>query len=243
MSGAIAGSTFGAIWLTATLWAVLDSESRGRSPFVWGLLTFFLGPFALGAYAITADRDGRSPAEGRRTYFFTASFFFLGVSYATLVALLAVALDAGVAAHPIGSHDARVAIAILLAVLVFATPLWAFHWVVALGLLEDDSAGGDGHALFLLVRRYGAVVLVIAGLVTIGFGIYLVFTLIAALMGVFDGGRDRFLPVLAFLPLTVVLMAYHWMAIFGSSHYRRLAADYEGTIATPSSPSGGVASG
>ncbi len=241
MSGAIAGGTFGGIWLTATLWAVLDSEARGRNPFVWGFLTFVFGPFALGAYAITGDRDTIvSPHTRRRTYYFTASFFFLGVVYANLIALVAVALDAGISQHPIDSHDARVATAILLALLVFALPLWVFHWILALGLLDQTHGEAEDRALFLLLRRYGAVVLVIAGLVSIGFGVFLVFTLLAKIMGVYEGGRDQFLPVIAFLPLTGVLMFYHWFAIFGSSRYRALAARFEaaGVAAAPQPEAG-----
>jgi hypothetical protein len=228
MSEMIAGWTFGGIWLTATLWAALDAEARGRNPIVWGFLTFVFGPFALGAYAITGDRDATSsPAGRKRTYYFTAAFFFLGVAYASLVALVAVALDAGVSQHPIDSDDARVATAILLALLVFAMPLWAFHWVQTLGLLETTVSEREDRMLFLTARRYGAVVLVLGGLVSIGFGIFLVFSLFAAVMGVFDGSRDQFLPVLAFLPMTGLIMAYHYFAIFQSAHYRALAQRFE----------------
>jgi hypothetical protein len=242
MSEMIAGWTFGGIWLAATLWAVLDAEARGRSPFIWGFLTFIFGPFALGAYAITGDRDetSASPEGRRRTYYFTAAFFFLGVVFASLVALLAVALDAGVAQNPIDSDDARVATAILLALLVFAMPLWAFHWVQALGMLERPS--NEERELFLVVRRYGAVVLVTSGLVAIGFGVFLVFSLFAALLGVYEGSRDQFLPVLAFLPLTGLLMGYHWIAIFGSSRYRQLAARYESAGKPATAPPGAPAS-
>jgi hypothetical protein len=228
MSEAIAGWTFGGIWLTATLWAVLDSEARGRSPIIWGLLTLIFGPFALGAYAITGEHDAiMSPQVRRRTYYFTASFFFLGVVYASLIALLAVALDAGISQEPISSHDARVSIAILLALLVFALPLWLFHWMLALGLVNEDRGEKEQRALFFVLRRYGAVVLVISSLVLIGFGVFLLFTMFAGILGVYEGGRDQFVPVLAFLPLTAALIVYHWFAVFGSAQYRAMAARFE----------------
>lgn len=227
MTPAIVGWTFAGIWLTAALWAVLDAEARGRNPVVWGFLTFFFGPFALGAYAITGGRETVSEDARRRTYFSTASFFFLGVVYASLVALIAVALDASVAQDPLDSDEARIATAILLAVLFFGLPLWAFHWFQALSFLHYSHGEREDRAAFLLFRRYGAVVLVISGLVAVGFGIYIMFNFFAALMGVFQGSRDSFLPVVAFLPLTGLLIAYHWLAIFGSSHYRALAARFD----------------
>jgi hypothetical protein len=231
MAPAIAGWTFGGVWLTATLWAVLDAEARGRNPVVWGFLTFFFGPFALGAYAITGGRETASEDARRRTYFSTASFFFLGVVYASLVALIAVALD---------SDESRIATAILLAVLFFGLPLWAFHWFQALAYLERSHGEREDRAAFLLFRRYGAVVLIISGLVAVGFGIYVMFTFFAAIMGVFEGGRDSFLPVSAFLPLTGLLIAYHWLSIFGSKHYRALAARFDPSV--PAAPPGPPAS-
>ena len=230
MPGAIFGA-FWAVWLVAPLWTFFDAEERGRSAILWAILALVFGPVGLAVYAITlgrSDASGLLPGARGRQYLFTAAFFFLLIVYITLVGLLLVALDAAWASDPLDGEDARLATAILLALLVFALPLWAFHWVRAQALLDETEDEPQRRALFLLERGYGGAVILFGSLVAIGFGIFLVFSLFAAVMDVFEGGRDQFIPVLAFLPLTLLVVGYHWLAIFGSSKYRQLASSFAG---------------
>lgn len=234
MPGTIFGA-FWAVWLVAPLWVFFDAEERGRSAILWAVVTLLIFPFfpiGLLVYAITlgrTDASGLLPGARGRQYLFTASFFFLVVVYVTLVGLMLLALDAAWASDPLSGNDARLITAVLLAFLVFALPLWAFHWVRAQALLDGTEDEPQRRVLFLLERGYGGAVIFFGSLVALGFGIFLVFSLFAAIMDVFQGDRDQFLPVVAFLPLTLLVLGYHWLAIFGSSRYRQLAARFAGT--------------
>ncbi len=227
--GAIVGWIFVGPWLVVPLWTFFDAEERGRNGILWAAITFIFFPFfpvGLVVYAVMLGRDegsGLSPGARGRQYLFTAACFFLLVAYITLAGLLLVALDAAWSDHPLSGDDARLATSILLAFLVFALPLWAFHWVRAQALLDEAHDAAQQRALFVLERGYGGAVILIGALITVGFGVFLVFTLFAAIMGVFQGGNEQFIPVVAFLPLTLIIVAYHWTAIFGSEKYQELA--------------------
>ncbi len=246
MAGAIFGWTFAGAWLVVPLWTFFDAEERGRNGILWAVITSLFFPFfpvGLVVYAIMLGRDegsGLSPGARGRQYLFTAAFFFLLVAYGTLVGLLVVALDAAWSDNPLDGDDARVTTAVLLAILVFALPLWAFHWVRAQALLDEAHDTAQQRALFVLERGYGGAVILIGTLITVGFGVFLVFTLFAAIMDVFQGGSEQFIPVVAFLPLTVIVVAYHWTAIFRSKKYQELAgvaASVAAPAPTPSPPS------
>lgn len=216
-------------WLVLPLWTFFDAEERGRNGIMWAVITSLPFPFfpvGLVVYAVMLGRDegsGLSPGARGRQYLFTAAFFFLLLAYSTLVGLLIVALDAAWSDDPLSGDDARLATSILLAFLVFALPLWAFHWVRAQALLDEAHDAAQQRALFVLERGYGGAVILIGALISVGFGVFLVFTLFAAIMDVFDGGSEQYIPVVAFLPLTLVVMAYHWTAIFRSKKYQELA--------------------
>lgn len=243
MAGAAVGWMFWALWLVIPLWTFFDAEERGRSSILWAILTLVFGPLGLAVYAITLGREdtrGLLPGSRGRQYLFAAAFFFLLVVYVTLVGLLIVALDAAWGTDPLSGDDARLATAVLLAILVFALPLWAFHWVRAQSLVDEAKEESMRRVLYLLERGYGGAVVLIGSLVTIGFGIFLVFALFAAVMDVYEGGRGPFIPVIAFLPLTLLVLAYHWLAIFRSPKYRELAATVAETgepAAAPVEPS------
>ncbi|MCH7811960.1 MAG: hypothetical protein IH958_04950 [Chloroflexi bacterium] len=222
MALGIIGWTFWAVWLAAPVWTFFDAEERGRSAILWAVLTLVFGPIGLGVYAITLGRGESSllPGARGRQYFFTAAFFFLMIVYATLVGLVVIAIDAAWSNDPLSGDDARTVTAVLLALLIFGLPLWAFHWIRAQELAERPTNEDQRRALLMrLMRGYGGAVLLVGTLVSIGFGIFLVFALIAAILSVYEGGKEPFIPTLAFLPVTLFIMAYHWYTIFGSGKY------------------------
>jgi len=253
MAESIIGYTFFGGLLAAPLWVFFDAEERGRNSILWAaitLLSFVFFPIVLLVYVVTLGRDesrGLLPGARGRQYLFTAAFFFLTIVYIALVGLLYVALDTAWTGD-LDGDEARVATAVLLAVLVFALPLWAFHWVRAQALLDEAADDQLRRTLFILERGYGGAVILIGTLVTIGFGIFLVFALFASIMSVYEGGRDPFISVIAFLPLTLLVVGYHWLAIFASPKYRALArglaaapppaleAPSEEPVPTPSTP-------